>query len=171
MKIMIIGYSGSGKSTLSKRLSTFYNTPLLYMDRLQFEANWRMRDPKARDEDLLTFLESHNTWVIDGHYSTSHFDLRIKRSDAIYILNFSRWTCLKQVIKRYVTYRKQTRESIADGCIEKLDFQFLWWVMYKGRPKKRQRLYQEIIKDYPDKTFSFKRLRQLNKHLDEIGIT
>lgn len=44
MKIAIIGYSGSGKSTLAKKLSEIYNCPLLYLDTIQFEANWKIRD-------------------------------------------------------------------------------------------------------------------------------
>ena len=44
MKIAIIGYSGSGKSTLAKKLSEFYNCPLLYLDTVQFESGWKVRD-------------------------------------------------------------------------------------------------------------------------------
>ena len=44
MKIAIIGYSGSGKSTLAKKISEKYNYPLLYLDTVNFEANWKERN-------------------------------------------------------------------------------------------------------------------------------
>lgn len=167
---MVIGYSGAGKSTLAKTLSNVYEIPVLFMDKLQFEANWVERDPRLRDQDLLTFLKTHENWVIDGNYSASHFMDRIDLADHIYILDYPRVTCLKQVIKRYRTYRKKTRESIADGCTEKLDWAFIWWVIYKGRSKRRQRHYLWLRKTYPEKTMSFKNLKQLNVHLNTLGI-
>jgi adenylate kinase family enzyme len=45
----ILGYSGSGKSTLAKQLGIRLNIPVLYLDTVQFEANWTQRD---RDEAL-----------------------------------------------------------------------------------------------------------------------
>ena len=36
MKIAIIGYSGSGKSTLARKLSDFYNVPILHLDTVEF---------------------------------------------------------------------------------------------------------------------------------------
>lgn len=44
MKIAILGYSGSGKSTLAKYLADYYKIPLLYLDTVQFEANWKERN-------------------------------------------------------------------------------------------------------------------------------
>ena len=41
MRIAIIGYSGSGKSTLAKELSSFYGVPLLHMDRICNDKNWK----------------------------------------------------------------------------------------------------------------------------------
>ena len=41
MKIAVMGYSGSGKSTLAKYLAGIYDIPLLYLDRVNFESDWR----------------------------------------------------------------------------------------------------------------------------------
>lgn len=54
MKIAILGYSGSGKSTLAKYLHAHYDIPLLYLDTVQFEANWKERD---REEALSMVAE------------------------------------------------------------------------------------------------------------------
>ena len=43
MRIAIIGYSGSGKSTLAAFLGSRFGIPVLYLDTVQFEANWKER--------------------------------------------------------------------------------------------------------------------------------
>ena len=67
MKIAIIGYSGSGKSTLTKKLSEIYNCPLLYLDTIQFEANWKIRDIDEGRLMVGEFLKN-DSWIIDGNY-------------------------------------------------------------------------------------------------------
>ena len=47
MKTAICGYSGSGKSTLARRIGEIEQVPVLYLDTVQFVANWQERD---RDE-------------------------------------------------------------------------------------------------------------------------
>ena len=69
MKIAIIGYSGSGKSTLARKLGKIYQTDVLHFDTIHFLPDWEIR---AKDEKMrLTkeFLDSHESWVIDGNYS------------------------------------------------------------------------------------------------------
>lgn len=48
MKIAVMGYSGAGKSTLAKRLSESFNIPLLYLDCVNFEENWKLRNREER---------------------------------------------------------------------------------------------------------------------------
>ena len=170
MNIMFVGYSGSGKSTLAKILSDHYGIPLLHLDTLQFEPNWVIRDPQKRDQDVYAFLNDHASWVIDGNYRSAYFDMRIKKADQIIILNYNRLTCLKHVIKRYMTYKNHVRESIAHGCDEKLDFEFLIWVLFKGRSKVRRKSYKDISIKHFDKTHVFKNKKALNHYLSHLGI-
>ncbi|MCR3905685.1 MAG: topology modulation protein [Tenericutes bacterium] len=165
MKIMVIGYSGSGKSTLAKQLAHFYQLPLLYIDTLQFEPNWIERSVEDRNQDLLDFINTHENWVIDGNYKGAHFDLRVSLADQIYILNYNRFTCLINAIKRRIVYKNKSRESITSGCYEKLDWEFLKWLLYQGRSKRRKTLYQTLKKTYSNKVFMFRNRRQLNHYL------
>ena len=68
MKIQIIGFSGAGKSTLSKQLSKFYNLPVIHMDSLNFLDNWVERDRTEFNNIVNEFLDSNESWVIDGNY-------------------------------------------------------------------------------------------------------
>lgn len=66
MKIAILGYSECGKSTLAAYLSTYYHIPLLYLDTVQFEADW----------------------VIDGNYALFLQSRRLKEADYIIYMAF-----------------------------------------------------------------------------------
>lgn len=164
MKIAILGYSGSGKSTLAKQLGIRLNIPVLYLDTVQFEANWTQRD---RDEALAIaadFMRREN-WIIDGNYESLLQKERLELADFILILSFSRLNCLWRAYKRYLQYRNTCRESIAPGCEEKMDAAFVWWILYKGRTPRKIRRYRDIVRTYPAKTVVLKNQRQLDAFL------
>ena len=100
MKIQIIGYSGSGKSTLCKILSKHYNIPLLYLDTVRFYGDWEERPNEEMTAIVDKFLNENSSWVIDGNY-TSVSPNRFNDCDIIIYLNYNRFFCLTQVIKRY----------------------------------------------------------------------
>lgn len=52
---------------------------------------------------------------------------------------------------------------MAKGCEEKLDWEFITWVLYKGRTRDKQQHYQNIVNRYPYKMTIIKNQRQLNK--------
>lgn len=167
MKIMIIGYSGSGKSTLAKTLSSYYRIPTLHLDQLQFLPNWQVRPQKDFDYDLSQFLENHNDWVIDGNYSQSFYTERLEAADIIIWMNFPRLTSLWRAIKRSRQFKNQTRDSMADGCIEKLDWEFIRWILWDGRQKQLNR-YKTICNMYPEKTVVLKNQKEIDQFLENI---
>lgn len=134
MKIAIIGYSGSGKSTLAKKLSEIYNCPLLYLDTIQFEANWKIRDIDEGRLMVGEFLKN-DSWIIDGNYREFLQEKRLQDADKIIFMNFPRRICFPQAFKRYLNYKNKTRESMADGCNEKFDLEFIKWLLFEGRKK------------------------------------
>ena len=97
MKIAVIGYSGSGKSTLAGQLGDLYNSPVLYLDKIQFEANWKERNIETAKIMVKRFMEENNKWVIDGNYTKFFREKRLEEADMIIFLSFSRWTCLTSV--------------------------------------------------------------------------
>ena len=144
MKIAIIGYSGSGKSTLAKYLAKHYDTSLLHLDMLQFLPNWEMSDRNWMQEQVKDFLEARKSWVIDGNYSPCCYEERMEQADQIIFLNFSPWNCLLRAAKRYSKNRGKVRDSMAQGCPEKFDWEFIRWVLHDGRTaniRKRQKMY------------------------------
>ena len=102
-------------------------------------------------------------WVIDGNYTSFSLQERLEQADHIVYLKFSRRSCLCRVLKRYFRYRNTTRESMAEGCCEKLDLPFVWWVLVEGRTKKRREQYEGLINQYPQKLTVLKNQRQLDR--------
>ena len=132
MKIVVMGYSGSGKSTLAKQLAQRYDLPLLYLDTVWFRAGWQEREPEAARADVAAFLRQ-DSWVIDGNYSQLCREERLEQADRIVYLAFPRLLCLWRALRRYRDHRGRCRESAAEGCEEKMDAEFIRWILWQGR--------------------------------------
>lgn len=167
MRIAIIGFSGSGKSTLARKLGNFYNIPIVHLDSVNFLENWVERPKEQMHEIVSDFISNNDSWVIDGNYSRVA-PQRYEQADLIIYLAYNRFTCLKGVIKRYKTYKNKTRPDMGKGCNEKLDKEFILWVLHNGRTKERKLRNLNIIKN-AKKGLIFKNRRQLKKYLKEIG--
>ena len=166
MKIAIIGYSGSGKSTRARKLAEKYHTDVLHFDTVQFLPNWEVRDAEDKKRITKEFLDSHDSWVIDGNYSKLLFDRRMEEADVIILLLFNRFSCLRRAYSRYLKYRNTTRPDMAEGCNEKFDFEFGKWILWTGRTKQTRDLFQNVISQYPEKVTVIKNQRQLDRYMD-----
>lgn len=168
MKIAILGYSGSGKSTLAKTLAHHYQLPKLHLDTLQFLPNWRDRPKEDLISDLGDFMASHPSWIIEGNYSFAHYERRLQEADQIILLLFPRWSSLWRVIKRYLQNKGKVREDMATDCPEKLDLDFLFWVLHSGRSPRARMRYQAIQAQYFDKVITLKSQKAIDAFLKKI---
>jgi len=151
MKIAIIGYSASGKSTLARALGEKYGAEVLHLDTVEFLPCWDIRDTEEKMQMVETFLNTHDSWVIDGNYRKLFYDRRMEEADRIIILLFHRFFCLYRACKRYRRYRNTTRPDMAKGCNEKLDFAFVKWIMWDSRTKAIKNRYRAVAERYADK--------------------
>ncbi len=164
MKIAIIGYSGSGKSTLAKRLANELAIEPFYLDRAHFLPNWVEREREEAREMVRAEMEKPS-WVIDGNYRYLLRDERLRDADEIIWLNYPRLVCLMRALKRNRTFHGKTRESAADGCIERMDWEFAWWILHKGRTRASVKSYRAIVRQYPHKTAVIRSDRALEQYL------
>ena len=151
MKIAIIGYSGAGKSTLAEKLSLYYSIPKLHMDTLQFQPGWQDSDREWMLTEMKSFLTKHEAWITDGNYSWCYYEERMQEADQIIFLNFSPLTCLFRAFKRYFKYRGKVRESMAAGCQEQVNWEFIRWILWDGRTNNAKERYQKLSDTYPEK--------------------
>ena len=166
MKIAIIGYSGSGKSTLARRLADELGIEPLYLDRVHFLPNWVERDEESARE-IVRIEMAKPSWVIDGNYTHMLRDQRLQEADEIIWLNYPRLICLIRALKRNRDFRGKSRESMADGCIERMEWGFVWWILHKGRTRAIVKRYRAIAAQYPQKTAVIKSDQSLRRYLRE----
>ena len=165
MKIAILGFSGSGKSTLAQTLGEITGAPVLHLDSVQFLPNWEVRDAAEKERMVEEFLDSHSAWIIDGNYRKLSYERRLLEADQIWILLFDRLTRLYRVCRRYRQDRGKNRPDMADGCPEKLDGEFLRWVLWKGCTPEIDQRMRDIVRQYPEKSHLLEKQHQVNTAL------
>lgn len=165
MKIAILGTSGSGKSTLAQTLGARYNAPVLHLDAVHFLPGWAERSTEEMQALVQQFMDTHDSWIIDGNYTKTCYDRRLEEADRIIVLCFGRFTCLARVIKRWWQNRGAVRSSSAPGCEEKIDPEFVWWVLYQGRTPAKLDGYRRIGQQYPEKFIFCKNQAELERFL------
>jgi len=167
MKILVVGHSSSGKSTFAKRLAQHYQIPILHIDKVYFGPNWSRRDKDQVEHEVMDFMQQ-DQWLIDGlyrRYATDRFDA----CDQLFIFDFNRFKCLYGAIIRRIKYHNKNRDTIADGCKERLNLSFIWWILFNGRTKKSRDLLKHFKEKYKDKVVVFKNRKQINNYLLSIG--
>ncbi len=164
MKIAIIGYSGSGKSTLAALFGNHFSIPVLHLDSVNFESGWMERKREEAKKLVADFL-TNESWIIDGNYSELYFNERLFEADQIILLKFSRIRCFVRVLRRYHMYKGRTRPDLAENCPEKIDAEFLSWVLWKGRDRRRRNHFKQIAQRYADKIVVLKSPWAVNRFL------
>ena len=170
MKIAVIGYSGSGKSTLAARLAEKQGVPVLYMDTVHWLPGWKEREREEKRAIVTAFLDENESWVIDGNYKSDCYDRRMEEADKIVFMAFGRFACLRRVIRRYRENKGRARASMTEGCEERLPPDFLLWVFYTGRTKKRKRVYYDTVKRYAEKSTVIRNQKQLDAFYEAEGL-
>lgn len=167
MKIAILGYSGSGKSTLAKYLAEVYDIPLLYLDRVNFESGWQERSTEEARAIVRAFMEQPD-WVIDGNYQRFYQQERLEQADQVILMLFNRFSALHRIIRRNREFSNRSRESMADGCAEKLDLDFLCWILFRGRTPAKIRQHRLLMHRYGEKVTVIRNQRQLDRFMVKV---
>jgi adenylate kinase family enzyme len=136
-KILVIGSGGAGKSTFARRLGKLLDLEVVHLDALYWNPGW-VETPKAAWAEMVAELVKRDAWIIDGNYSGT-FDIRFKACDAVIFLDMPRLICLRRVLKRSMIYRNRSRPDMGDGCQEKLDREFLKFLLWIWNYPKRTR--------------------------------
>lgn len=151
-RIMVIGVSaGVGKSTFARRLGDNLDIKVHHLDTFYWRPGW----VEAPLEDVISAQKeelSHDKWIMEGNYSNS-FHLRSELADTIIYLELPLLVCLYRVIKRWLSNLGKTRPDMGKGCNEKLDWQFVKFIMttYFPRKKDMKMRFADLQKSDPEK--------------------
>ena len=126
-RILIIGPCGAGKSTLAFRLADRLGLPLYHMDRLGWQPGW-VETPKSEMLAELDTILATDSWIIDGNYGSS-LPQRADAADTIIQLDYPIFLCFWRAVTRVWRQRGKVRADMADGCPERFDFAFLWYIV------------------------------------------
>jgi adenylate kinase family enzyme len=125
-KVLVIGSGGAGKSTFAERLGERTGLPVIHLDSLFWRAGWK-ETPRdvwaARVDELLKGDE----WIMDGNYGGT-MERRLAACDTVVFLDLPRTLCLWRVVLRSLRYRGRTRPDMAEGCDERMTWEFVRWV-------------------------------------------
>lgn len=146
-RVLIIGPCGSGKSTLARSLAPQLGLPLHHMDQLNWRSGW-VESSKDDIRERLGAILASSRWLIDGNYSGT-LAQRVEAADTIIYLDFPITLCLWRVLRRIWTYRGTTRPDMTEGCPERLDIAFLFYLARWNngpRPKTEALLAPHIAK-------------------------
>ena len=171
-KVAIVGYSGSGKSSLAQAFAEKYGSPLLHLDRVFWLPQWTER-PRAESRRIIgSFLDQNDGWVIDGNYRHPeyHYARRMSEADRIIVLALPRAACLFQAFERWRRLRGQSRPSIGEGCPEKMDAEFVKWILRDGRTARKRAGYTALQKKYPGKVTVIRTPKELNAFYETEGL-
>ncbi len=143
-RILVIGCSGSGKSTLARAIATGHDIPYISMDRDFFWLpGWKMRD-RSEIAQRMEEAAKRPAWVIDGT-SPRTMPIRLAHAELVLWLRPPRWISLAGIVKRRFRYAGKSRPEMAEGCPERLNWEFLryvWMFEQKEVPRIQQVLIQ-----------------------------
>ncbi|MBB4954676.1 adenylate kinase family enzyme [Agrobacterium vitis] len=126
-RICVVGCSGSGKSTLSQTLCRLLDLTYISMDRDVFWLpGWKLR-PRSEAVDRMKTFVAAERWIIDGN-SPGTLPARLARADLVIWMRPPRFVSMYGVLSRWLKHRGTVRPDMAEGCPEKIDWEFLNYI-------------------------------------------
>lgn len=165
-RILVIGSNGAGKSTFAKKLHETLILPLIHLDQYYWKPGW-IRPETSKWMRIVEDLAKKQEWIMDGNYSNS-LNMRISYADTIILLDYPRLVCFWRVLKR--RFKKNRRDCIM-GCEERLDWEFLIWILWKF-PQINRKQILEILKSVRNdkKIYILKSDEDIEKFINQISI-
>ncbi len=160
MKIAVLGYVGSGKTYLSDYIAKKKNIPVLHLDTIKWDKEWKPVDDSIVLPTVAEFMEIED-WIIDGYYKYLMIDERLEKADKIIFLLLPRFTCFSRALKRTKSRRK-------DGYKNDFNWWFVKFTLFGCRNKERREYYTEISERYKDKTIVLKTKQQVDEFIKNI---
>ncbi len=160
MKIAVLGYAGSGKTYLSDYIAQKKNIPVLHLDDIKCDKEWKPIDDSVVLPKVVDFMTKED-WIIDGYYTYLMMDERLQKAAKIVLLQLPRMTCFFRAVKR-------TKSRRQDGYANDMNWWFIKFTLFGCRNKERRSYYAEIAEKYKDKTVVLKTKRQVEEFMRSI---
>ena len=160
MKIAVLGYAGSGKTYLSNYMAQKRKIPVLHLDDIKWDKEWKPIDDSVVLPAVTDFMNNED-WIIDGYYEYLLLEERLESADKIILLQLPRMTCFCRAVKR-----SKTRK--AAGYVNDMNSWFIKFLLFGCRDKARRNFYNKTAKKYKDKTVVLKTKRQVEEFIKTV---
>ncbi|KZL20598.1 topology modulation protein [Pseudovibrio axinellae] len=138
-RVMVVGCPGLGKSTLARELAAATGLPLVHLDFHYWQAGWVPTDKSVWAEKVKE-LAADPCWIIDGNYGGT-LEYRVARADTVILLDFPTHICFFRALRRMLMgFTKKREGEFVDGCEERFDWKFLWFVLNYKRARRSRDL-------------------------------
>lgn len=128
-RIAIIGCSGSGKSMLARELAARTGIGAVHIDQLYWQPGWKPHPDLVAFRGAVDRVVAGERWILDGGFFDSAGPVRFERADTVVLFDLPMGLCLYRVLKRWWTFRGETRPDLAPGCPETFDLAFLRFIL------------------------------------------
>ena len=146
-RVLVIGPCGAGKSTLALELAQKLGLPVFHMDQLNWRPGW-VESSKDEIREKLADIVATDRWLIDGTYGGTLAE-RLVRADTVIYLDYPIRLCVARLLRRIWTYRGRSRPDMTEGCPERFDLGFLFYLMrWNSGPRLRM---EAKLKGHEDK--------------------
>ena len=165
-RVIVLGVSaGVGKSSFARKLSEKMAIPVHHLDTYFWKPGW-IESSEEEFREKQQQLVKEDRWIIEGNY-TSTYEIRRQRADTLIYLELPLRICLYRVFKRRIINQGKTRPDMASGCPEKLDKDFLKFIIstYHARKLKMRKRMAHFIEECPQNKVIFLRSQ---KEVDEF---
>lgn len=119
--------AGAGKSTFARKLGEQLDLEVHHLDAYFWEPGWKERD-KQDFERIQLELVAGERWIIEGNYAST-MGIRLAQADTFIYIELPLAVCVYRVLKRWIKGRGKTRPDMAEGCPEKMDKEFLKFII------------------------------------------
>jgi adenylate kinase family enzyme len=163
-RVIVIGSGGSGKSTFARQLGTITGLPVVHLDALFWKPNWTST-PKDEWTEVVRQEIEKPEWIMDGNFGGTR-EMRMQAADTIIMLDLPRWLCMLRIFKRWSMYHNKKRPDMAEGCNEKIDWEFVMWV-WKFRARSRAKVLQELRSQTEKSIVILRTRREVAEYLEK----
>lgn len=145
VKVVLMGNAGSGKTTLSRALMTGAHVPRLSLDEVAFSDGAKRRPLAESISDVLEFMGSHESWIIEGCYADIIGPV-LEHCETLIFLNPGVATCIERCRSRPWEPEKFVSASEQELNLENL---IAWVSEYESRSdeyglKEHRRLFDSF---------------------------
>ena len=166
-RVIVIGSGGAGKSTFARGLGEITGLPVVHLDSLFWKPNW-VTTPKDEWAEVVRGQIDKPEWIMDGNFGGTR-EMRMNAADTIIMLDLPRRVCMYRILKRWFLFRNQTRPDMAEGCDEKIDWEFIMWVWNYGT-RSRPRAIEELRSQTEKNVVILRTRREVAKFLERTEL-